>query len=173
MEPAVKPETSKLLSPGPPIKWAASIWLIRESMPSLPMTRLVFVKVKSASRVSTTVSTPPPPVSSSFPEPPMRISSPVPPFRISLLPPPSSVTEPSVKAEASIVLALSPPVSSACSMSPPSDTVSPPTLRLVFARVTFALRVILIVSVPAPPVTVSLSKSKDPTLPIVRISLPP
>ena len=94
---------------------------------------------------------------------------------VSCPPAPSMVAAP--VHESSMVNTLSPesPVSSACSMES-STMVSAPTVRLVSVRVISALRVILMVSVPAlpgaSPSTVSLFKSKEPTSPIVRISFP-
>ena len=54
---------------------------------------------------------PAPPSSMSRPTSPIRMSSPAPPFKTSSPAPPSRVTAPSVKAEASSVLLLTPPVS--------------------------------------------------------------
>ena len=94
--PAVNVEASRVLSPAPPVRRAASI-PDNVSLPSDPMVSLVLVRVKSASRVSTTVSSPAYPVKVSAPGPPVNVllspspvreSMPAPPmaFRMPLIP---------------------------------------------------------------------------------------
>ena len=125
------PESVSMTSPAP-----ASI--VRE----------VFVRVKSASCDSTSVSMPSPPSrisalslpsSTSFPRPPVRVSAPSLPINVSSPSPPDISTLP-MNAEASIMLPLRPPVRSAFSIftnvffsRTPSVTsaVIPPPVRLV------------------------------------------
>ena len=96
--PSVKAEASSVLIPTPP-ESCARVMPCSESV-SLPMTRLVLASVMSASRLSTSVLIPPPPMIASLPRPPVKKSAPMPPMSVSSPPAPSSVTEP-LKTDAS------------------------------------------------------------------------
>ena len=81
-----------MLSPSPPTKIAASIF-IKVSAASLPIVSALSVKVKLASWLSETVSTPPdPPSILSTPNPPVSVSSKTVPVKTSSPPRPSSTT---------------------------------------------------------------------------------
>jgi hypothetical protein len=157
--PPVTPVNSRLWESSSAVSWA---WLMPESVSTSPEEPTVRVAVAApvldstilASRASTRVSEPPPPVMLSLPEPPVRKSSCEVPVMVSSPPPPTRVTPPAVKPDAFRVLALVPPVRTAVWKLEIVSVLEPITSE-VSVRVMLLSAVSDRVLVPVPPSRVS------------------